>query len=87
MESRFSNTIEEITGRKVRAFLSQVGLDPDIAVEVFVLEPDRVDPAPEGVASALSRRLGVARPDAGELRVAGGARAIDSRLDPPKTAP
>lgn len=50
MESRFTNAVEEISSRKVRAFLSQVSLTPDIAVEVFVLE--RVDPeqAPEGVA-------------------------------------
>jgi uncharacterized protein YbcI len=50
MESRFVNTIEEISGRKVRAFLSQVSLNPDISVEVFVLERDSADPAPEGVA-------------------------------------
>jgi uncharacterized protein YbcI len=50
MESRFINTVEEISGRKVRAFLSQVSLNPDISVEVFVLEPDKAAPAPEGVA-------------------------------------
>jgi uncharacterized protein YbcI len=50
MATRFSGTIEEITGRKVRAFLSQVSLDPDISVEVFVLERGDADPAPEGVA-------------------------------------
>jgi len=50
MESRFVNTVEEISGRKVRAFLSQVSLNPDISVEVFVLERDSAEPAPEGVA-------------------------------------
>jgi hypothetical protein len=30
--------VEEITGRKVIAFLSDNHLDPDIAVESFVLE-------------------------------------------------
>jgi uncharacterized protein YbcI len=50
MQSRFVNIVEEISGRKVRAFLSQVSLNPDIAVEVFVLERDSADPAPEGVA-------------------------------------
>lgn len=49
MAGRFSVTIEEITGRKVRAFLSQVSLDPDISVEVFVLERGEAS-APEGVA-------------------------------------
>jgi uncharacterized protein YbcI len=50
MQTRFTNTIEEITGRKVRAFLSQVSLNPDISVEVFVLEPGDTHPAPDGVA-------------------------------------
>ena len=31
--------IEEITGRKVHAFLSDNHIDPDMAVETFVLEP------------------------------------------------
>jgi uncharacterized protein YbcI len=50
MEERFRATVEEITGRKVRAFLSQVSLDPDISVEVFVLEPGEAGTAPQGVA-------------------------------------
>jgi uncharacterized protein YbcI len=50
MEKRFRTTVEEISGRKVRAFLSQVSLNPDISVEVFVLERDNAAPAPEGVA-------------------------------------
>ena len=31
--------VESITGRKVRAFLSQTHIDPDISCEIFVLEP------------------------------------------------
>jgi uncharacterized protein YbcI len=50
METRFVSTVEEISGRKVRAFLSQVSLNPDISVEVFVLERDVAELAPEGVA-------------------------------------
>ena len=50
MESRFINVVEEISGRKVRAFLSQVSLNPDISVEVFVLERGDAEQAPEGVA-------------------------------------
>ena len=49
-EDRFKSTIEELTGRKVRAFLSQVSLNPDISVEVFVLERSDAEQAPEGVA-------------------------------------
>jgi uncharacterized protein YbcI len=40
LRSRFIETVENATGRKVRAFLSQVHFDPDIEAEVFVLEPD-----------------------------------------------
>jgi uncharacterized protein YbcI len=32
--------VEEITGRKVLAFLSDNHIDPDVAVESFVLEPE-----------------------------------------------
>jgi uncharacterized protein YbcI len=39
MKTSFVTMIEETTGRKVRAFLSQTHTDPDISVEVFVLEP------------------------------------------------
>ena len=35
----FSKAVEEITGRKVIAFMSQVHFDPDMAAEIFVLEP------------------------------------------------
>jgi uncharacterized protein YbcI len=50
MGPTFTALVEETTGRKVRSFLSQVSFDPDISVEVFVLEGDHADPAPEGVA-------------------------------------
>jgi uncharacterized protein YbcI len=49
MRERFTAAVQEATGRTVRAFLSEVHLDPDISVEIFVLEPNRADPAPEGV--------------------------------------
>ena len=40
MRQRFSDAVEEITGRKVIAFMSQVHFQPDLAAEIFVLEPD-----------------------------------------------
>lgn len=40
MGDDFSASVAEITGRKVVAFMSQVHLDPDLAAEIFVLEPD-----------------------------------------------
>jgi uncharacterized protein YbcI len=33
-------SIEELTGRKVTAFMSANHIDPDLAAELFVLEPD-----------------------------------------------
>ena len=39
MGDQFSAAVERLTGRRVRAFLSQVSLDPAIDFEVFVLEP------------------------------------------------
>ena len=39
MRHRFSESIEEITGRTVIQFMSQVSFDPDMAAEIFILEP------------------------------------------------
>jgi hypothetical protein len=48
MEDKFSAAVEEIMGRKVIAFLSQVHFGPDLSQETFVLEPKAEDVAPEG---------------------------------------
>src|SRR3954447_3531387 len=39
MEADVSREIEQLTGRKVAGFMSDNHIDPDLAVEVFVLEP------------------------------------------------
>jgi uncharacterized protein YbcI len=39
MGPQFIDVVETATGRKVRAFFSQVGHDPDISIEMFLLEP------------------------------------------------
>ena len=39
MEEQFTLVVEEATGRKVIAYMSQIHEDPDLAVEIFVLEP------------------------------------------------
>jgi len=39
MEAEVSREIEQATGRKVIGFMSDNHIDPDLAVEVFVLEP------------------------------------------------
>jgi uncharacterized protein YbcI len=48
METKFVGAVEEVMGRKVIAFLSQVHFSPDISQETFVLEPQAGDGAPEG---------------------------------------
>ena len=48
MREKFSDAVEQAVGRKVIGFLSQVHVDPDLAVETFVLESrDGSSPAPE----------------------------------------
>jgi Na+-translocating membrane potential-generating system (MpsC) len=39
MKNDVSREIEELTGRKVIGFMSDNHIDPDLAVEVFVLKP------------------------------------------------
>ena len=39
MESQFTEVVEQALGRKVIAYMSQIHADPDMAVELFVLEP------------------------------------------------
>jgi uncharacterized protein YbcI len=38
MTKRFTDVIEELTGRKVRAFLSQANVEPDLTMEIFFLD-------------------------------------------------
>ncbi len=39
MQEEISREVEELMGRKVIGFMSDNHIDPDLAVEVFVLEP------------------------------------------------
>ena len=39
MQDQFTRVIEDALGRRVLAYLSQVHTDPDVAVELFMLEP------------------------------------------------
>jgi uncharacterized protein YbcI len=41
----YTEMVERVTGRKVRAFLSQNHIDPPLAVEMFVLEGEGGDEA------------------------------------------
>jgi uncharacterized protein YbcI len=40
MRADFMAAVEEVVGRKVIGFLSQVHVDPDLSIEAFILEPD-----------------------------------------------
>ena len=44
MRAECSRRIEELIGRKVIGFMSDNHIDPDIAVEVFILEPTNETP-------------------------------------------
>jgi uncharacterized protein YbcI len=39
-ETRFRESVEEITGRKVRAFVSGIDCEQDVSSEVFYFEPE-----------------------------------------------
>ena len=43
MADRFKEAVEELTGRKVLTYQSQIAFDPAVGVEFFVLEPDDED--------------------------------------------
>jgi uncharacterized protein YbcI len=45
MADNFTSVVEQATGRKVRAFLSETNLDHDISVETFLLADNRTDMA------------------------------------------
>ena len=39
MREQFTQLVEVALNRRVRAYMSQVHTDPDIAIELFLLEP------------------------------------------------
>ena len=52
MRHALINGIEEILGRKVTAFLSDNHIDPDLAVEIFMLAPAHAGPQGDGAQGA-----------------------------------
>ncbi len=50
MEGQFTEIVESATGRRVRAYMSQVHVDPAIAVELFMLTPN--EPSANGQLAA-----------------------------------
>ncbi len=51
----FSHQIEELTGRKVLTYQSQLTYDPHTRFEIFVLDP-RVDGTPEAEATGAAQQ-------------------------------
>ena len=55
MKVRYTEMIEQLTGRKVRAFLSQAHVEPDLTIEMFLMDGpvpgfgalELVDPPPD----------------------------------------
>jgi len=43
MAENFTSVVEQVTGRKVRAFLSDTDIDQDVSVETFLLADGRTD--------------------------------------------
>jgi uncharacterized protein YbcI len=58
MEDEFRRVIEEATGRKVIAYMSSIHVDPDLAVEIFVLEPVE-EPSSDGAQPESAEDPGV----------------------------
>jgi uncharacterized protein YbcI len=43
VHQRFVETVEDLTGRTVRAYVSRTSADPELATELFILEPRAED--------------------------------------------
>jgi uncharacterized protein YbcI len=67
MEEEFRTIVEEATGRKVIAYMSTVHVNPDLAAELFVLEPEEeeepIDEAPHPQSGAEDEPDSTIRPD------------------------
>ena len=44
MQDKFIAAVEQLSGRRVLAFMSDSNVGPDLEIELFVLEPDVHDP-------------------------------------------
>ena len=85
MTKRFTETIEELTGRNVVAFLSQAHVEPDITIEIFFVDGplegfgalELIDPDRRRRANPVERRA--PRPP----RWARRGRSPDAQQPPP----
>ncbi len=44
MQQKFIQTVEQLSGRRVMAFISNQHVGPDLEIELFVLAPEEADP-------------------------------------------
>jgi uncharacterized protein YbcI len=66
MEDEFRSVVEEATGRKVIAYMSSIHVDPDLAIELFVLEPLEAPHEAEAGTGSESAGSDGAGPDGGD---------------------
>ncbi|HZL54553.1 MAG TPA: Na-translocating system protein MpsC family protein [Solirubrobacteraceae bacterium] len=52
MRASLGSEVERLTGRRVIGFMSTNQIEPNLAVEVFILAPEAAAPASEGAAAA-----------------------------------
>jgi hypothetical protein len=65
MTERLTDMVEDITGRKVRTYQSQIMFDPDLIVETFVFDEPaaKAARAATGEGQLHDRRIGTATDD------------------------
>lgn len=58
MEAEFRRIVEQATGRSVIAYMSSIHVDPELAVEIFVLEPAEGEQAAKATLPAAEENPG-----------------------------
>ncbi len=48
MRDEFVGVVESVTGRTVRAFMSTIHIDPEVAIEVFLFDPPESEASVDG---------------------------------------
>ena len=56
MRDEFVGVVESVTGRSVRAFMSTVQVDPEVAIEVFLFDPPENNASADGADASRDGR-------------------------------
>lgn len=59
MEEQFIDVVQGATGRTVQAYMGQVHVDPNVAVELFLLAPEGEDGANRAATDAATNGVSV----------------------------